>query len=72
MEKSTMFPSPFGVRVLKFDAIKAMGITPLFPSPFGVRVLKLWKRRVFVGSMECSFPSPFGVRVLKCLKRKDE
>ena len=40
-EKVEKFPSPFGVRVLKYDSSASDAPSLLlFPSPFGVRVLK--------------------------------
>ena len=42
------FPSPFGVRVLKFSKAKRQSLhrAGQFPSPFGVRVLKLGGERL--------------------------
>ena len=61
-----MFPSPFGVRVLKCDDCRACSRSrPEFPSPFGVRVLKLkGVCHMYLHKIQL-FPSPFGVRVLK-------
>ena len=61
-----MFPSPFGVHVLK--SIKAMGITPL---RFMVSVPFRGSRSEIGGKLKMkeyilnAFPSPFGVHVLK-------
>ena len=38
--RGTLFPSPFGVRVLKCDRYRENKNEIVFPSPFGVRVLK--------------------------------
>ena len=60
-----MFPSPFGVRVLKYEEAQIQPHVRLaFPSPFGVRVLKCGILSMTQASPK--FPSPFGVRVLKC------
>ena len=42
IEAMETFPSPFGVRVLKFFLPFSLSLQGmhLFPSPFGVRVLK--------------------------------
>ena len=63
--KAGKFPSPFGVRVLKFDTDEVYATPHVeFPSPFGVRVLK-WSARGKSHGSRNTFPSPFGVRVLK-------
>ena len=60
-----MFPSPFGVRVLKSVQTQNFIVAKVqFPSPFGVRVLKYINEDVIIGIVS-RFPSPFGVRVLK-------
>ena len=41
----TWFPSPFGVRVLKWAKISRWAGLWQFPSPFGVRVLKFSRKR---------------------------
>ena len=64
--RQVLFPSPFGVRVLKFPnlAVNAWA-EGKFPSPFGVRVLKFSTSRTSKHGAIPMFPSPFGVRVLK-------
>ena len=59
------FPSPFGVRVLKYLARYGFIRGQKFPSPFGVRVLKLNTCAMLILPFSLPFPSPFGVRVLK-------
>ena len=63
-----MFPSPFGVHVLKRckqDYQRLDGCK--FPSPFGVHVLKFFPFE-YNASLYPSFPSPFGVHVLKLVE----
>ena len=67
------FPSPFGVRVLKWNTNYFIWtfIFTKFPSPFGVRVLKLAAEKL-KELKAAAFPSPFGVRVLKLAAKLDK
>ena len=50
-----LFPSPFGVRVLKSLVVQGLTLTLKFPSPFGVRVLKFRDSGVNRRHLVCCF-----------------
>ena len=66
-----MFPSPYGVTVIKSDTSpKGLAERLLeFPSPYGVTVIKSSKNGLYT-SIRRMFPSPYGVTVIKSNERK--
>ena len=62
-----MFPSPYGVTVIKSGSKRGKFIFPFsgrFPSPYGVTVIKSNVRATRIYP-ESKFPSPYGVTVIK-------
>ena len=55
------FPSPFGVRVLKYEFFQHVIVLTIsqFPSPFGVRVLKLKAEPVLFAYIRRGVSVPF-------------
>ena len=61
------FPSPFGVRVLKFDTRARKANIRLVSVPFRGSCFEMDEAREALEEANSLFPSPFGVRVLKCI-----
>ena len=61
----SVFPSPYGVTVIKSDKIiNIKGTASKFPSPYGVTVFKSIVEFVKKNNA-AEFPSPYGVTVIK-------
>ena len=62
-----LFPSPYGVTVIKSSTsgMNSTTRTVQFPSPYGVTVIKSLTWSEFKEEICSMFPSPYGVTVIK-------